>query len=72
MRCLVSWSRRRKCRPADEPLRLRQVALRKVQDGAICQAIGRIDYPPDGSPALPPSVVISVTFAADIVYRLFG
>ena len=36
-------------------------------------ATGRIDSPPDDSIASPASVVvISVTFAGDIVYRLFG
>ena len=35
-------------------------------------AIGRIDSPPDDSVASPPSVVISVIFTTDIVYRLFG
>jgi hypothetical protein len=47
-------------------------ALRKAGDETMYPATGPIDFAPDDSVAsrLPP-IVISVTFTADIVYRLF-
>jgi hypothetical protein len=48
------------------------VALRKAHHKVMTPAIGRIDSAQGDSVASRLPIVISVTFAADIVYGLFG